>query len=160
VSHLSANVATGGLQRRAFNVPKLLSAQQARNSNKRILAVSLKNSRGIMTKTDQTLFTVYVTIAAIALIGTWSQNIAFFRESGDASAIAFIKACFANHAAASISIDILLFGLAAFVFMGVEARRLGIRFLWLYIALSFLIAVSVMFPIFMAVRQRRLGSVR
>jgi len=113
-----------------------------------------------MTKADKTLCAIYGAIAAIALIGTWSQNILFFSESGTTSGLDFIRACFANHAAASISIDILLFAFAAFVFMGVEAKRLGIRFLWVYIVLSMGIAVSVMFPLFMIARQRRIAGTR
>jgi hypothetical protein len=113
-----------------------------------------------MTRSDRVLFTLYLVIAALALVSTWSLNIAFFNEAGTWSGLAFIKACFANHAAASISVDILFFSLAAFVFMGIEARRLRIRFFWLYVILSFLIAVSVLFPIFMAVRQRQLAAVR
>ena len=111
-----------------------------------------------MTKRHTLLGWIYLGLAAAALVGTWRENLAFFSESGTTSPRAFIEACFANHAAASISIDILFFGLAAFVFMSVEAKRLGIRFLWLYVVLSFLIAVSVMFPIFMAVRQRHLAQ--
>jgi hypothetical protein len=110
-----------------------------------------------MTSRDERLTVLYLGIAVLALIATWSQNLAFFEETGSFSGLAFIEACFANHAAASISIDILFFGLAAFVFMAVEAKRLGIRFFWLYVLLSFLVAVSVTFPVFMAVRQRHLA---
>ncbi|HMJ11648.1 MAG TPA: DUF2834 domain-containing protein [Polyangiaceae bacterium] len=113
-----------------------------------------------MTPRDKRLIGLYLLIALAALIGTWSQNLAFFAESGSFSGLSFIEACFANHAAASISIDILFFGLAAFVFMGIEAKRLGIRFFWLYLLLSFLIAISVTFPVFMAVRQRHLARAR
>jgi len=111
-----------------------------------------------MTSRDRTLITTYLVLAVVALGGTWSQNILFFREAGTTSGLAFIQACFANHAAASISIDIILFAFAAFVFMRVEARRLQIRFFWLYVLLSFLVAVSVTFPVFMAVRQKRLAA--
>jgi hypothetical protein len=111
-----------------------------------------------LTRTDRLLVTVWGVIAAAALVGTWWNNILFFEKAGTWSGLAFIEACFANHAAASISIDILLFGLAAMVFMGVEAKRLGIRFLWVYIVLSFLIAVSVMFPLFMIARQMRIAA--
>lgn len=111
-----------------------------------------------MTKADKTLCAIYGAISALALVGTWSQNILFFSEAGTMSGLAFIEACFANHAAASISVDILFFALAAFVFMGVEAKRWGIRFLWVYIVLSLAIAVSVMFPLFMIARQRRMAT--
>jgi hypothetical protein len=109
------------------------------------------------TQRDRTLILAYLSLGALALVGTWSQNILFFRETGTTSAITFIEACFANHAAASISIDILFFAAAAFVFMGVEARRLKLPYFWLYVALSFVVAVAVAFPLFMAVRQQRLS---
>ena len=37
--------------------------------------------------------------------------------------------------------------------MIVEAKRLGIKYVWIYILLSFVVAISVMAPIFLAVRQ-------
>ena len=97
---------------------------------------------------------------------TWAQlselgwtGVSIAEEDGGAG-LSFIEACFANHAAASISIDILFFGLAAFVFMAIEAKLLGMRFFWVYVLLSFLIAISVTFPVFMAVRQRHLARSR
>jgi hypothetical protein len=46
---------------------------------------------------------------------------------------------------------------AAFVLMVIEARRLGIRHVWIYMALSFVVALSVAFPLFLIARQRRLA---
>ena len=42
--------------------------------------------------------------------------------------------------------------------MVIEARRLGVRFVWLYIVFGFLIAISVTFPLFMAARELRLAK--
>lgn len=106
------------------------------------------------------LSVVYLAIAAAALIGTWSQNLAFLALPDNGGAAGFIRASMANPAAASISIDLLFCCLAAFVWMIVEARRLGIRFVWIYIVLSFVIAVSVMFPLFLIARQRRMEALR
>ena len=99
-------------------------------------------------------------IAAVALVATWSQNLAFMAQPDSGGIGGFLQAAFANHAAASLGLDLLLFCIAAFVFMLVEAQRLGIRLVWLYIILSLLIAVSVMFPLFLIARQRRLAQVR
>jgi hypothetical protein len=111
-----------------------------------------------MTSKDRLLIATYVVIAVAALFATWSQNLAFMAQTGGLGPGDFVAACFANHAAASITLDIGFFSLAAFIFMGLEARRLKIRFVWLYWALSLAIAVSVMFPLFMAVRQARLAK--
>ncbi len=101
---------------------------------------------------------LYALLSLVSLVATWSHNIAFMKEAGEVSALGFIRACFVNHASSSITIDIGLVSLAAFVFMGVEARRLGIRHVWVYMVLSLLIAVSVMFPLFLIARERRLAA--
>jgi hypothetical protein len=42
--------------------------------------------------------------------------------------------------------------------MVAEARRLGVRFVWLYVILGFAIAISVTFPLFLIARERRLAK--
>jgi hypothetical protein len=104
-----------------------------------------------MSKTDKTLCAAYLVIAIVALYATWVTP-----DNGGLPG--FIAACYVNPAAASITNDILFFALAATIFMVVEARRLGIRFVWIYVVLSSLIAVSVMFPLFLIARQLRLSE--
>lgn len=113
-----------------------------------------------MTKNEQMLCWVYGVIALVSLVATWTHNLAFFAQPENQGALSFIHALYVNHAAASIANDILLFGLAAFLFMVFEARKLGIRHVWLYILLSCLVAVSVMFPLFLIVRQMALAKRR
>ena len=113
-----------------------------------------------MTDTDRNLCIAYGLIAAAALVGTWSQNLTFFALPDNGGLLGFLRGTVANPAAASITIDILFFGLAASIWMVVEARRLAIRGVWLYIALSFLVAISVTFPLFLIARQRRLAQQR
>jgi len=107
---------------------------------------------------DKALCALYGLVALGALIGTWSQNLAFLAQPDSGGILGFIRATAPNHAAASIGIDLGFMCVAAFVWMVVEARRLGIRFVWAYIALSLLIAVSVMFPLFLLARQRRMAA--
>ena len=107
---------------------------------------------------SKTLCWIYGLIAFGALIATWSQNIRFFSEDGNGGLGGFIDGMYENAAAASISNDLLFMLLAAFVLMFVEGRRHGIRHLWIYFAGSFLIAVSVMFPLFLLARERKLAS--
>jgi hypothetical protein len=42
--------------------------------------------------------------------------------------------------------------------MVIEARRLGVRLVWLYILAGFLIAISVAFPLFMIARELRVAN--
>ncbi|EKF75572.1 hypothetical protein A11A3_01837 [Alcanivorax hongdengensis A-11-3] len=114
----------------------------------------------MMTRNEKILCGVYGAIAAIALVATWTHNLAFMAQPENRGATSFILALYVNHASASIANDILLYCLAGFIFMVHEARRLGIRFVWLYIVLSMGIAVSVMFPLFLIARQVALARQR
>ena len=51
----------------------------------------------------------------------------------------------------------MLFFLAAGIFMVVEARKHGVRFVWAYIAGGLTIAISVTFPLFLIARELRVG---
>jgi hypothetical protein len=107
---------------------------------------------------SRTLRRVYAVLALGALVATWSQNIRFFAQDDSGGLSGFISGAYDNAAAASLSNDLLVIALVAYVFMVVEARRLGIRRVWLYIAGSFLNAVSVMFPLFLIARERRVEA--
>lgn len=111
-----------------------------------------------MTQKEKMLCVLYALFAAGALVATWTHNLAFFALPDNGGALGFIRMGYANPAAASLSNDLLFMCFAAFVFMGVEAKRLGIRFVWVYMLLSLLIAVSVMFPLFLLARQQRLAA--
>lgn len=113
-----------------------------------------------MNRKDILLCWGYAVIAMVALVATWSNNIAFALETGSLSLLAFIEALYVNPAAASIANDILLFCVSAFIFMVHEARRVGVRHVWVYILLSGMIAIAVMFPLFLIARQRAIAAAR
>ena len=99
----------------------------------------------------------YALIAIAALFGTGSENMHVPGTSPVQVFANFLAGLKVNAASRSISIDIGLFLLAGATFMIVEARRLGIRFVWAYVALSFLVAVSVTFPLFLLAREMQLA---
>jgi hypothetical protein len=109
-----------------------------------------------VSSTSRLLCWIYAAIAVAALYATWSQNLAFFAQSPDGGITGFLRAAYANPAAASLVNDLWFLGLAAVVFMLVEARRVGVRFVWIYVLLSFVVAVSVTFPLFLLARERKL----
>ena len=90
-----------------------------------------------MDRTRTVLCWIYYALAGIALVATQKQN-----------------------ATVSISVDLLVFAVAGMLWMLYEARRLSIRFIWVYLVLSIFIAISVTFPIFLAVRERRLWALQ
>jgi hypothetical protein len=99
----------------------------------------------------------YALIAIAALLGTGSENLHVQGTSPIQLFANFLAGLKVNAASRSISIDISLFLLAGATFMIVEARRLRIRLVWVYVVLSFLVAVSVTFPIFLLAREVRLA---
>lgn len=111
-----------------------------------------------MTRSEKFLCIAYVAISAVALYATWSNNIAFSAQPNSGGPLGFVRALYVNHAAASIANDLLLFALAGCIFMVVEGRRLQVRFVWAYVILSVLVAVAVMFPLFLLARQIRLSQ--
>lgn len=116
-----------------------------------------------MSSTRTQLCIAYAAVALLALLATWHQNLAYFGpESGNpiAATARFWRETFATPASASITLDIGLFLLAATLWMVVEARRLGIRFVWLYVVGGLLVAISVTFPLFLIARELRLRAPR
>lgn len=100
---------------------------------------------------------IYATIAAVALIATWSQNVAYFHNPAGFLQH-FIVDLKVTPASRSITVDILLFFSAAVIFMVIEARRHGIPFVWAYVVGGALIAISVTFPLFLIARERKLAA--
>jgi Terpene cyclase DEP1 len=114
-------------------------------------ATSLPTSRKL-------LCVAYGAIAAAALISTWSQNIAYL-HAGIARYFAdFLAGVKATPASRTIACDIVFFFLAAGVFMVIEARKRGIRFVWAYIVAGILIDISVAFPLFLIARELKMGA--
>lgn len=113
-----------------------------------------------MTNQDKLLCAIYALISLLALPATWINNIAFMTQPSRNSMLDFLQAAYVNPAAASLSNDLLLLATAACIFMAIEGRRVGVRFVWLYIILSALIAISVTFPLFLLARQVKIARDR
>ena len=95
-------------------------------------------------------------IALVALIATWSQNVAYFDNPGG-FLLDFLNDSRVTPASRSVTVDIVLFFLAAAILMVIEARKHGVKFVWLYIAGGFVIAISVTFPLFLIAREMRVS---
>lgn len=108
-----------------------------------------------MTRDWTPLAFVYLLLAVAGLIGTWWFNVLAIVQMAD-----FIGDLVrSGPAVSSITVDLLVVALAGSVFIIVEARRLRMRFGWLYVAASALTAFAFTFPLFLAMRQRRLTAI-
>jgi hypothetical protein len=105
---------------------------------------------------SKALCAVYAVISLAALIATWSQNAAYFDNPGR-FLVDFLNDSKVTPASRSLTVDIVLFFLAAGILMVVEARKHGVKYVWLYILGGFAIAISVTFPLFLIAREMRIG---
>ena len=104
------------------------------------------------------LVAAYLVLSIAGLLGTWWFNLSFITGGGGD----YLGGWFANAASSSAAVDIIVMAAAASIAMVVEGRRLGWRTigLVLLVLLSFVLAVSFTFPLFLALRERTLTSRR
>lgn len=109
----------------------------------------------------KTLAWIYGLVALLALIGTWGNNI-HYMSAGlsplDVN-ILFWKETFANPASRSITVDLLFLSIPVTIWMMMEARRLQMRGIWIYLIGSLLIAISVTVPLFMAIYAQTMQNI-
>lgn len=109
-----------------------------------------------MTRHWTPLAVAYAVLALAGLVGTWIFNALAIVQMRD-----FLGDLFTSGpAVSSISVDLLVVAIAGSVFVIVEARRLGMRHGWLYVLAAGLTAFAFVFPLFLAMRQRRLTALR
>lgn len=104
-----------------------------------------------MTRHWTPLAFAYLSLAVVGLVATWYFNVLAVIQLRD-----FLGDLVSSGpAVSSITVDLLVVAVAGSVFLIVEARRLGMRFGWLYVVGSALTAFAFTFPLFLAMRERR-----
>jgi hypothetical protein len=63
-----------------------------------------------------------------------------------------------NSASRFLVAEALMLAVSVVILMVIEARKHSVRFVWFYVAGSFFIAISVMFPLFLIARELRMGA--
>jgi len=100
---------------------------------------------------------IYLLLAIFGLVVTWYYNLQFIADAGGSFDVAdFIAAGAVNPAARSLSWDLAIACITGLTWIYFESRRMGLRFFWVYIILSFAVAFAFAFPLFLFVRQGRL----
>ena len=109
-----------------------------------------------MSKPISKLEYVYGLIAIIGVIATWSFNILFMQEHGGFSLGLYLSENYVNYASGSISNDIIVVVVAFFIWSFNEAKKLGMKHWWVYVPLTFVVAIAFAMPLFLMMRERRL----
>jgi len=107
-----------------------------------------------MDKSHKARFITYLTLAIAGLVTAMVFNGIAVMTGAD-----YAGAWFGTAVDWVLSADLTVVALAAVVFMLSEGKRLGMRRVWLCIALSFVTAMAFTFPLFLAMRERKLASV-
>jgi len=102
---------------------------------------------------SKSLLATYLCISVSALILCWYQNWHYIGMGFVDGNLNFWQDTLANPASRSITIDIFFFYFAAAIWMVLEAKKYKIRYVWGYLIMSLLVAVSVFFPLFLIHRE-------
>lgn len=98
-------------------------------------------------------FTTYLALSAVGLITALTFN-GMAIVNGDN----YNTAWFGTAVDWVLSADLSVVAIAAVVFMFAEAKRIGMKRVWIYVALSGVTAMAFTFPLFLAMRERFLSA--
>jgi hypothetical protein len=95
---------------------------------------------------------VFAILSIVGLVGTWFFNVLAIVQLRD-----YLGDWFGSGPAVnSLAADLLVVAVAGSILIVIEARRLGMKRAWLYIVLSGITAFAFTFPLFLAMRERKL----
>ena len=107
-----------------------------------------------MTKTNHhARFLFFLILSIIGLITAWIFNGVAAVTGQD-----YLNAWFGSAVDWVLSVDLLIVAIAGSALMIFEAQRLGLKRVWLYILLSGITAFAFTFPLFLAMRERKLAE--
>lgn len=94
---------------------------------------------------------IYLLLSVIGLIGTWYYNFLAIQQGRD-----FFADWSSTPAVSSATTDLFIVASAASIFMYLEGKKLKMKYIWLYILGSFITAIAFTFPLFLAMRERKI----
>jgi hypothetical protein len=96
--------------------------------------------------------TTFAILSIVGLVGTWFFNALAIVQVRDFWGDWFGSGPAVN----SLGVDLLVVAVAGSILIIIEAHRLGMKRAWLYIVLSGITAFAFTFPLFLAMRERKL----
>ena len=101
----------------------------------------------------QARFVFFLILSLVGLITAWVFN-------GIASVTGqnYLDAWLGSAVDWVLSLDILIVAIAGSAFMIFEARKLGMKRVWIYILLSGVTAFAFTLPLFLAMREKKLAA--
>jgi uncharacterized membrane protein len=96
-------------------------------------------------------FVFFLVLSLVGLITAW-----VFNALGVMQQESYLEAWFQTPFDWVLSLNLLIVAVAGSAFMIFEARKLGMKRVWLYIVLSGVTAFAFTFPLFLAMREGKL----
>ena len=93
----------------------------------------------------------FLTPSVAGLVTAWIFNGLAVMTGAD-----YVEAWFSTPVDWVLSLDLLIVAIAGSTFMIIEGGRLQMKNIWLYIALSGITAFAFTFPLFLAMREKKL----
>tara|TARA_B110001450_G_scaffold114812_1_gene108564 strand:- start:677 stop:1000 length:324 start_codon:yes stop_codon:yes gene_type:complete len=98
----------------------------------------------------------YLLLTVLGILYTWFYNIQYFQTAENPSLIHFFNEAQSNFAGKSFGADLTIVVFTFFVFMIPESIKLKIKYWWILIPLTFLIAIAFTFPLFLYMREKNI----
>lgn len=97
-------------------------------------------------------FGFFLTLSITGFVTAW-----YFNGIAVMNAQDYLAAWFGSEVDWVLSIDLTIVAIAGSAFMIFEAKRLGMKRVWLYLLLSGVTAMAATFPFFLAMRELKLA---
>src|ERR671924_333068 len=95
---------------------------------------------------------LYLALCAVGTLLPYSQFVPFLREHG-LDVRLFVEQLFATRVSAFFALDVIVSSVVLWSFVFVEGPRRGVKRLWMPIAASLLVGVSLALPLFLYLRE-------
>ncbi|MFM6980944.1 MAG: DUF2834 domain-containing protein [Micrococcales bacterium] len=106
-----------------------------------------------MNSASKARFGVYLGLAIIGFVTAM-----YFNALAVISGEDYGKAWTSSAADLVLTSDLSIVAIAAGVFMIVEGKRVGMKHAWVFIAISAVTAMAFTFPLFLAMREKRIAA--
>ena len=97
---------------------------------------------------------VYLGLCVLGIILPYSQLLPYILESGFDIQIV-IETLFSNRISALFALDLFVSAVTFLAFAFIEGKRIGMKEFWVPIVGTFLVGVSLGFPLFLYLRERK-----
>lgn len=99
---------------------------------------------------------LYLVLCILGTVLPCSQFLPFLAEHGPDVSL-FVEDLFANRISGFFGLDVIISSVVLWVLVLTEGCRQQMRHLWIYIVCNLLVGVSLGLPLFLYMRERRIG---